>query len=117
MVQSAGHAYRLPRSRVKEEFKRHGELLVLMLRYTQALITQQVGADVQGRVQGALISMVSLAGIVGPMMFAGTFALFIGKAAPAHVPGAPWLLAAVLLAIGWLVGWRFARPPQASTAG
>lgn len=40
MVQSAGHAYRLPRGRVKEEFKRHGELLVLMLRYTQALITQ-----------------------------------------------------------------------------
>ena len=28
-----------------------------------------------------------------------------------------WVLAAVLLAIGWLVGWRFARPPQASTAG
>ncbi|EWS62842.1 hypothetical protein Y695_03927 [Hydrogenophaga sp. T4] len=40
VVQSAGHAYRLPRSRVKEEFKRHGELLLLMLRYTQALITQ-----------------------------------------------------------------------------
>ena len=81
---------------------------------TQALITQQVGADVQGRVQGALMSLVSLAGIVGPMMFAGTFALFIGKAAPAHLPGAPWLLAALLLAIGWLVGWRFARPPSAA---
>ncbi|MDB5958503.1 MAG: hypothetical protein JWP60_5111 [Ramlibacter sp.] len=40
VVQSAGHAYRLPRSRVKEEFDRHGELLLLMLRYTQALITQ-----------------------------------------------------------------------------
>jgi CRP-like cAMP-binding protein len=40
VVQSAGHAYRLPRLRVKEEFKRHGELLLLMLRYTQALITQ-----------------------------------------------------------------------------
>jgi len=40
LVQSAGHAYRLPRPRVKEEFNRHGELLLLMLRYTQALITQ-----------------------------------------------------------------------------
>ena len=84
---------------------------------TQALITQQVGADVQGRVQGALMSLVSLAGIVGPMMFAGIFALFIGTSAPAHVPGAPWLLAAMLLAIGWLVGWRFARPSSASTPG
>lgn len=40
LVQSAGHAYRLPRPRVKEEFDRHEELLLLMLRYTQALITQ-----------------------------------------------------------------------------
>ena len=40
LVQSAGYAYRLPRQRVKEEFSRHGQLLVLMLRYTQALITQ-----------------------------------------------------------------------------
>ncbi|MBK8283888.1 MAG: Crp/Fnr family transcriptional regulator [Ahniella sp.] len=40
VVQSAGYAYRLPRSRVKEEFNRHGQLLMLMLRYTQALITQ-----------------------------------------------------------------------------
>ena len=40
LVQAAGHAYRLPRARVKDEFGRHGELLQLMLRYTQALITQ-----------------------------------------------------------------------------
>lgn len=40
LVQSAGYAFRLPRTRVKEEFNRHGQLLLLMLRYTQALITQ-----------------------------------------------------------------------------
>jgi hypothetical protein len=40
LVQSAGYAYRLPRARVKAEFNRHGQLLLLMLRYTQALITQ-----------------------------------------------------------------------------
>ena len=40
LVQSAGYAYRLPRNKVKEEFNRHGQLLLLMLRYTQALITQ-----------------------------------------------------------------------------
>lgn len=40
LVQSAGFAYRLPRIRVKEEFNRHGQLLMLMLRYTQALISQ-----------------------------------------------------------------------------
>src|SRR5450755_275626 len=40
VVQSAGSAYRLPRPRLKDEFNRHGELLLLMLRYTQCLITQ-----------------------------------------------------------------------------
>lgn len=40
LVQSAGYAYRLPRARVRAEFNRHGQLLLLMLRYTQALITQ-----------------------------------------------------------------------------
>lgn len=40
IVQSGGSAFRLHGQRLKDEFNRHGELLVLMLRYTQALITQ-----------------------------------------------------------------------------
>lgn len=40
VVQSSGYGYRLQGQRLKDEFNRHGELLVLMLRYTQALITQ-----------------------------------------------------------------------------
>ena len=40
VVQSAGHAYRLLGQRMKSEFNLHGEMLVLMLRYTQSLITQ-----------------------------------------------------------------------------
>ena len=40
IVQSAGQAYRLAGQRLKDEFNRHGALLLLLLRYTQALITQ-----------------------------------------------------------------------------
>lgn len=40
IVQSAGSAYRVLGKRFKEEFNRHGEMLNLMLRYSQALITQ-----------------------------------------------------------------------------
>ena len=40
IVQSAGSAYRLVARRLKEEFHRNGELLHLLLRYTQSLITQ-----------------------------------------------------------------------------
>ena len=40
VVQSAGYAYRLTGQSMKDEFNLHGETLSLMLRYTQALITQ-----------------------------------------------------------------------------
>jgi len=40
VVQTAGHAYRLGRRFVKEEFDRAGSMQRLLLRYTQALITQ-----------------------------------------------------------------------------
>jgi CRP-like cAMP-binding protein len=40
VVQSAGSAYRLNARRLKDEFSRHSEMQVLLLRYTQALITQ-----------------------------------------------------------------------------
>jgi CRP-like cAMP-binding protein len=40
VVQTAGHAYRLERSLLKKEFNRGGLMHRLLLRYTQALITQ-----------------------------------------------------------------------------
>lgn len=40
VVQSAGHAYQLLGQRLKDEFNHHTELQHLLLRYTQALITQ-----------------------------------------------------------------------------
>ena len=83
---------------------------------TQALITRQVGADVQGRIQGALMSLVSMAGIVGPALFAGSFGWFIGDRAPVHLPGAPWYIAGGLLAIAVLVAWRYARPQPLAVA-
>ena len=49
IVQSAGSAYRLPGQTLKDEFNRHGELLQLMLRYTQALITQMAQTAVCNR--------------------------------------------------------------------
>jgi len=40
VVQTAGHAYRLERRKLKQEFDRGGFLQRLLLRYTQALMTQ-----------------------------------------------------------------------------
>jgi len=49
VVQSAGYAYRLCGKKIKEEFHRHGELLELVLRYTQALFTQMAQTAVCNR--------------------------------------------------------------------
>jgi CRP-like cAMP-binding protein len=49
IVQSAGHAYRLDGQRLKDEFHRNGGLQLLLLRYTQALITQMAQTAVCNR--------------------------------------------------------------------
>ena len=49
IVQSAGYAYRITGKMIMNEFNRHGEMLVLMLRYTQALITQMAQTAVCNR--------------------------------------------------------------------
>ena len=48
-MQSAGSAYRLTGQRLKEEFNRHGQMLHVLLRYTQALLTQMAQTAVCNR--------------------------------------------------------------------
>jgi CRP-like cAMP-binding protein len=49
VVQTAGHAYRLERRILKQEFNRAGLLQRLLLRYTQALMTQMAQTGVCNR--------------------------------------------------------------------
>ena len=49
VVQSAGHAYRIHAQVLKEEFNQAGPAMRLMLRYTQALITQMAQTAVCNR--------------------------------------------------------------------
>ncbi|MDO9214174.1 MAG: Crp/Fnr family transcriptional regulator [Methylococcales bacterium] len=49
VVQSAGHAYRLKGSLIKKEFAQNGPMMRLLLRYTQALITQMAQTAVCNR--------------------------------------------------------------------
>jgi DHA1 family tetracycline resistance protein-like MFS transporter len=72
----------------------------------QGLMTRRISPSEQGRFQGALSSIMGIAGMVGPAMFTQTLAYFIGPGLGWNLPGAPFLLAALLLvcAIG-LAGW------------
>jgi CRP-like cAMP-binding protein len=49
IVQTAGHGYQLPSRLLMEEFDRSGLMLRLLLRYTQALITQMAQTAVCNR--------------------------------------------------------------------
>jgi len=49
IVQSAGYAFRLHGQQLKDEFHRSGEVQLLLLRYTQALITQMAQTAVCNR--------------------------------------------------------------------
>src|SRR5688500_5255175 len=49
IVQSAGWAFRLSGKRIKEEFNRHGQTTILLLKYTQSLITQMAQTAVCNR--------------------------------------------------------------------
>jgi len=49
VVQTAGYAYRLERRLLKQEFDRGGALQCLLLRYTQALMTQMTQTSVCNR--------------------------------------------------------------------
>lgn len=49
VVQSAGQGYRLRASAIKDEFNRSGPVMHLLLRYTQALITQMAQTAVCNR--------------------------------------------------------------------
>jgi DHA1 family tetracycline resistance protein-like MFS transporter len=73
---------------------------------TQSIITRQVDPHEQGRLQGAVTSLASLATVFGPFLFTQTFAFFISPQSDLHLPGAAFLLSSVLLGIGFALGWR-----------
>ncbi len=75
----------------------------------QTLATQRVGPEDQGKLQGALGGLAGFAALIGPAVFANTFAFFIGPAAPFALPGAAFLLAAGFLLLSAFIAWRALR--------
>ena len=71
----------------------------------QAIASRHISASEQGELQGALGSIRGISTIVGPLLFAGTLAVFIGRLSSLNIPGAPWFLAAILLAATCVIGF------------
>jgi DHA1 family tetracycline resistance protein-like MFS transporter len=72
----------------------------------QALTTRLVAPEQQGQLQGATMSVASVAQLLGPFLFTLTFAYFIGATAPFQLPGAPFFLASALLLLALVISVR-----------
>lgn len=81
-------------------------LMGLMMPGLQGLMTQHVAPTEQGRLQGAGQSTSGIASVIGPI-FPLTFALAL-RHTPS-LPGLPILIAAALLGVAMVLGFRFAR--------
>jgi DHA1 family tetracycline resistance protein-like MFS transporter len=73
---------------------------------TQALMSRRVSLSEQGQLQGAIASINGVTGLIGPTLFTQVFANFIGPSAIWRLPGAPFLLASLLLLTAALIAWR-----------
>ncbi|HEX8824887.1 MAG TPA: TCR/Tet family MFS transporter [Archangium sp.] len=77
---------------------------------SQGLMSRRVDPSEQGQLQGALSSLMGIAGMIGPALFTQSFALGIDPERNWNMPGAPFLLAALLLVFAVLLAWRVTSP-------
>jgi DHA1 family tetracycline resistance protein-like MFS transporter len=75
----------------------------------QAIISGSVPANEQGELQGSLTSVISITSIVGPLVMSNLFAFFTGPIAPFYFPGAPFMLAALLMLLSCLFAYKALR--------
>ncbi len=69
----------------------------------QALMSRHVDPSSQGKLQGAINSLRGITGMAGPPLFTRVFRYAIAPDSKLRAPGAPYLLAAVLLASSLLI--------------
>ncbi|MBO9448744.1 TCR/Tet family MFS transporter [Tropicibacter sp. R16_0] len=72
----------------------------------QGIMSKSVGDDQQGELQGVMTAVHALSMIVSPLMMAGVFAHYTREGASLYLPGAPFLVAMVLLLLGLVVFLR-----------
>jgi DHA1 family tetracycline resistance protein-like MFS transporter len=71
-------------------------------------MSARINADAQGELQGAVASVISIAAVSGPLIMPPIFSAF-SDGRGLYLPGAPFLLSALLSLIGGLVFWYVVR--------
>lgn len=75
----------------------------------QSLMTQRVSESEQGQLQGANMSVASIAGVASPLFFGFVYSASVGEGALIPHPGASFFIASATLLAGAIVGWRVVR--------
>lgn len=75
----------------------------------QSLMTQRVSESEQGQLQGANMSVASIAGVLSPLFFGAVYAFSVGTGSSLPYPGAAFLAAAAVLLGAGVLGWIVAR--------
>lgn len=75
----------------------------------QSIITEKVPANEQGQLQGGLTSLMSATSIIGPYVMTNLFYYALNHKKPFYLPGAPFLLGAILMFTSALLAWLFLR--------
>ncbi|PWJ73584.1 DHA1 family tetracycline resistance protein-like MFS transporter [Pseudaminobacter salicylatoxidans] len=75
----------------------------------QSLMTQRVSESEQGQLQGANMSVASIAGVVSPLFFGAVYAFTLREGSWLPYPGASFLIASLVLLGAALLGWAVAR--------
>ena len=75
----------------------------------QAIMTRHIAPNEQGRLQGAIGSLNSVAGIIAPPLYTNIFAGVTAVAIPSWHSGATFYLAGAFVAMGGLIAWISTR--------
>ena len=80
----------------------------------RGILSRRVPANAQGALQGAITSIMGLTATVSPLIMAELlFGVFSAEDAPIYFPGAPYLAAALLMALGLVIFAAVMRTPAA----
>jgi len=91
-----------------------GGLSYLSGQATSGLLSREVGDDAQGTLQGALTSLASLTGIVGPVAATALFSTFTRPHAAVQIPGISFFAASALDIVAVVIAVRVLPRPEQS---
>lgn len=81
----------------------------------QSLMTRRVSESEQGQLQGANMSVGSIAGIISPLFFGTVYSMSVGENPVLPHPGTAFLIAAAVLGVAALIGFAAGRGAEEDT--